>query len=109
MLGFMKKTTSSSLQNNKYFNVNFNKTRKIEIENRNSILNKFRKELYKSQMIINRELARSKDLKIKFLKKKKKQQAEEEAKQQHIKMAQSLNLQTSFKNISNSIKSNISK
>lgn len=65
-------------------------------------MNKFRVELNKSQSIISKELIRSKELNLKFLKKRKKQQAEEEAKQLLIKnSAQNLNLINIQNNIIN--------
>ena len=84
---------SSSLSKNAFYNNNSKKPKRPEAENKNSILNKFRFELNKSQEIITKELLRSKDLNLKFLKKRKKQQAEEEAKQLLIKNSpQNLNL-----------------
>ena len=96
------KQKSSSQSNVGFFNNNFNKPKRPEAENKNSILNKFRIELNKSQSIISKELFRSKELKLKFLKKRKKQKAEEEAKQLLIKNSpQNLNLINIQNNIIN--------
>lgn len=98
----MPNKKSSSQSNIGFFNNNAKKYKKPEAENKNSILNKFRTELNKSQYIINKELIRSKELKLKFLKKRKKQQAEEEAKQLLIKNSpQNLNLINIQNNIIN--------
>jgi len=88
--------------NTAFFNNNYKRTKRPEAENKNSILNKFRIELNKSQSIITKELIRSKELKMKFLKKRKKQQAEEEAKQLLLKNSpQNLNLINIQNNIIN--------
>jgi hypothetical protein len=96
------KQKSSSKSNNGFFDSKFKKTKRPQAENKNSILNKFRIELNKSQSIISKELIRSKELKLKFLKKRKKQQAEEEAKQLLLKNSpQNLNLINIQNNIIN--------
>ena len=65
-------------------NKNFKSKSKFIEENKNSILNKFRTELHKTQSIIKKELLRSNELKLKFLYKRKEEKKLEEDEKKKI-------------------------